>query len=170
MTEVIEPIRPTLLLATKLLPPRLPAGLIDRPRLVDLAAQAENRRLTVIKAPAGFGKTSLALTWLGWLRERGALVAWISIDADDDEPARFLHHLAQALRQACGNIGASAIALTADASLVPAQSIVATLINELIEVEDELYLFLDDYHLIGLPVVREVVAFLSSMRRRMSTS
>ncbi|CAL8479911.1 LuxR C-terminal-related transcriptional regulator [Caballeronia sp. S22] len=159
MTEVIEPIRPTLLLATKLLPPRLPAGLIDRPRLVDLAAQAENRRLTVIKAPAGFGKTSLALTWLGWLRERGALVAWISIDADDDEPARFLHHLAQALRQACGNIGASAIALTADASLVPAQSIVATLINELIEVEDELYLFLDDYHLIGLPVVREVVAF-----------
>ncbi|WP_321800437.1 LuxR C-terminal-related transcriptional regulator [Caballeronia sp. J97] len=159
MTEVIEPVRPTLLLATKLVPPRLPAGLIDRPRLADLAAQAGDKRLTVIKAPAGFGKTSLALAWLERLRGNGALVAWISIDADDDEPARFLHHLAQALRQTCGDIGASAIGLTAEASLVPAQSIVATLINELVDVEDELYLFLDDYHLIGLPVVREIVAF-----------
>ncbi|KXU92829.1 helix-turn-helix transcriptional regulator [Caballeronia megalochromosomata] len=159
MTDVIEPVRPTLLLATKLLPPRLPTGLIDRPRLVDLAALAENKRLTVIKAPAGFGKTSLALAWLDRLRTNGALVAWLSIDADDDEPARFLHHLAQALRQACGAIGASAIGLTAEASLVPAQSIVATLINELVEVEDELYLFLDDYHLISLPAVREIVTF-----------
>ena len=159
VTEVIEPVRPSPLLATKLLPPRLPAGLIDRPRLVDLAAQAENKRLTVIRAPAGYGKTSLALAWLNRLRQSGALVAWLTIDTDDDEPARFLHHLAQALRNACGNVGASAIGLTADASLVPAQSIVSTLINELVEVDDEVYLFLDDYHLISLPVVREVVAF-----------
>jgi LuxR family maltose regulon positive regulatory protein len=133
--------------------------LIDRPRLIDLAAQAENRRLTVIKAPAGFGKTSLALVWLNRLRSSGAHVAWLSLDTDDDEPARFLHHLARALRHACGNVGASAIGLTAEASLVPAQSIVSTLINELVEVDDEVYLFLDDYHLISLPVIREVVAF-----------
>ena len=147
---------PSLLLATKLLPPRLPAGLIDRPRLVALAAQVQNRRLTVIKAPAGFGKTSLALAWRERLRQLGALVAWLSLDEDDDEPARFLHHLAQALRQACGNVGASTIGLTAEASLVPAQSIVATLINELVEVDDEVCLFLDDFHLISLPVVHEI--------------
>lgn len=157
--ESIAPGRTSLLLATKLLPPRLPAGLIDRPRLVALAAHAGNKRLTVIKAPAGFGKTSLALAWLRQLRERGTLVAWLSLDTDDDEPARFLHHLAQALRQACGNVGASTIGLTAEASLVPAQSIVATLINELVDVEDEVCLFLDDYHLISLPVIHEVVAF-----------
>jgi LuxR family transcriptional regulator, maltose regulon positive regulatory protein len=159
VTELITPGRPSLLLATKLLPPRLPSGLIERPRLIALAARAEDKRLTVIKAPAGFGKTSLALAWLNQLRASGAHVAWLSLDADDDEPARFLHHLAQALRQACGNVGASAIGLTAEASLVPAQSIVATLINELVEVDDEVYLFLDDYHLISLPVIHEVVAF-----------
>ena len=61
-----------LFLATKVLPPRLPAGLIDRPRLVGLAERAEGKRLTVIKAPAGFGKTSLALTWLYRLRAHAA--------------------------------------------------------------------------------------------------
>jgi LuxR family maltose regulon positive regulatory protein len=159
MPEVIARGTPCLLLATKLLPPRLAAGLIDRPRLIELAAHAENRRLTVIKAPAGFGKTSLALAWFNQLRTSGAHVAWLSLDTDDDEPARFLHHLAQALRHACGNVGASAIGLTAQASLVPAQSIAATLINELVEVDEEVYLFLDDYHLINLPVIHDVVAF-----------
>jgi LuxR family maltose regulon positive regulatory protein len=159
MTEVVTPARPSPLLATKLVPPRLPTGLIDRPRLLELSAHAENKRLTVIKAPAGFGKTSLALAWLNRLRENDALIAWLSLDAADDEPARFLNHLAQALRHACGNVGASTIGLTAEVSLLPAQSIVATLINELVEVEDEVYLFLDDYHLISLPVIHDVVTF-----------
>lgn len=159
MIDVTARGQPALLLATKLVPPRLPSGLIERPRLIELTAQAENKRLIVIKAPAGFGKTSLALVWLQRLRASGAHVAWLSLDPDDDEPARFLHYLAQSLRRACGDVGASAIGLTADASLVPAQSIVATLINELLEVDDEVYLFLDDYHLISLPAIHEVVAF-----------
>ncbi|MEX3813171.1 LuxR C-terminal-related transcriptional regulator [Paraburkholderia sp. BR13439] len=152
--------RPPLLLATKIYPPRLPAGLIDRPRLVCLAGEAENKRLTVIKAPAGFGKTSLALTWLERLRRDGVLVAWLSLDSEDDEPARFLYHLAQALQQACDGVGASAIGLTTAASLVPAQSIVSTLINELVEVDDEVCIFLDDFHLISLPAVHDAVSFL----------
>ncbi|MCP3709314.1 LuxR C-terminal-related transcriptional regulator [Paraburkholderia sp. CNPSo 3274] len=152
--------RPPVLLATKIFPPRLPAGLIDRPRLVCLAGQAENKRLTVIKAPAGFGKTSLALTWLERLRMKGILVAWLSLDSEDDEPARFLYHLAQALQQASDNVGASAIGLTTAASLVPAQSIVSTLINELFEVDDEVCIFLDDFHLISLPAIHDAVSFL----------
>ncbi|MGF6732030.1 LuxR family maltose regulon positive regulatory protein [Paraburkholderia youngii] len=152
--------RPPVLLATKIYPPRLPAGLIDRPRLVCLAGEAENKRLTVIKAPAGFGKTSLALTWLERLRREGVLVAWLSLDSEDDEPARFLYHLAQALQQACDNVGASAIGLTTAASLVPAQAIVSTLINELVEVADEVCIFLDDFHLISLPAIHDAVSFL----------
>ncbi|AQV96702.1 LuxR family transcriptional regulator [Cupriavidus necator] len=149
-----------LLLATKLMPPRLPAGLIDRPRLLDLMESATARRLSVLKAPAGFGKTSLATAWLARLRAGGTRTAWLSLDGADDEPARFLHHLAKALRQACSDVGASAIGLTAETSLVPAQTVVATLINELAEVDDEVCLFLDDYHLISLPAIHDAVAFM----------
>src|SRR5579864_324846 len=135
---------PHLFLATKVVPPRLPVDLIDRPRLVGLAERAEGKRLTVIKAPAGFGKTSLALAWFARLRANGAQVAWLSLDAEDDEPARFLNYLAHALRHACGNVGAAAISLTADAAFVPSHAVVSTIINELVDVDDEVVLFLDD--------------------------
>ena len=144
---------------TKAFPPRISSGLIDRPRLTSLAEQAESKRLTVIKAPAGFGKTSLALAWINQLRTGGAQVAWLSLDPEDDEPACFLHHLAQAFRNACGNVGASAIGLTTEASLVPPNSVVSTLINELVDVDDEVYLVLDDYHLITLPAIHETTSF-----------
>ncbi|MFP3564138.1 LuxR C-terminal-related transcriptional regulator [Paraburkholderia sp. SIMBA_030] len=157
--EAIPSQKPPFLLATKVFPPRLPTGLIDRPRLNDLVEQADSKRLTVIKAPAGFGKTSLALTWLDRLRAAGAQLAWLSLDTEDDEPARFLHHVAQALRHACGNVGAAAIGLTAEASLVPAHSVVSTLINELVDVDDEVYLFLDDYHLISLAAIHDAMSF-----------
>ena len=157
--EATPPNRPPLFLATKVFPPRLPAGLIDRPRLLSLAGKAEYKRLTVIKAPAGFGKTSLALTWLDQLNASGAFVAWLSLDTEDDEPARFFHHLAQALRNACASVGASALSLTTEASLVPAHSVVSTLINELVEVDDEVYLFVDDYHLISLPVIHDAMSY-----------
>src|ERR1700754_1576846 len=146
---------PHLFLATKVVPPRLPADLIDRPRLVGLAERAEAKRLTVIKAPAGFGKTSLALVWLERLRANGTRAAWLSLDADDDEPARFLNYLAHALRHACDNVGATAISLTTDAAFVPSHAIVSTLINELVEVDDEVVLCLDDYQLINLPAIHD---------------
>ena len=157
--EAPSPHRPPVFLATKVFPPRLPAGLIDRPRLVALAGKAEYKRLTVIKAPAGFGKTSLALTWLNGLNASGAYVAWLSLDTEDDEPARFFHHLARALRNACASVGASALSLTTEASLVPAHSVVSTLINELVDVDDEVYLFVDDYHLISLPAIHDAMSY-----------
>jgi LuxR family transcriptional regulator, maltose regulon positive regulatory protein len=150
---------PHLFLATKVVPPHLPVDLIGRPRLIGLAKRAASKRLTVIKAPAGFGKTSLAVIWLDRLRANGAQVAWLSLDAEDDEPARFLNYLAHALRHACGNVGAAAISLTADAAFVPPHAVVSTLINELVEVDDEVVLFLDDYHLVSLPVVHDAMSF-----------
>jgi LuxR family maltose regulon positive regulatory protein len=150
--------RPPLFLATKVFPPRLPTGLIDRPRLAALAAQTETKRLTVIKAPAGFGKTSLALSWLNVLAAGSARVAWLSLDAEDDEPGRYFNHLAHALRQACANVGVSVIGLTAEASFVPANALAATLINELVDVDDEVYLFIDDYHLISEAPIHEAMS------------
>ena len=151
---------PTVLLATKVQPPRAPSGLVERPRLVALATQVMSRRLTVVKAPAGFGKTSLTLAWLKPLLSMGAKVGWLALDIDDDEPARFFHHFAQALRNACGNVGASTMRLTSEASLVPAQAFVPMLINELVEVDDDVCLFIDDYHLVSDPGIHEAVAFL----------
>src|SRR5258707_14967643 len=148
-----------LFLATKIVPPRVPADLIARPRLAGLAERAANKRLTVIKAPAGFGKTSLALSWLDQLRANGAKVAWLALDAEDDEPPRFVNYLAHALWHACGNVGAAAISLTADAAFVPLHAVVSTLINELVEVDDEVVLFLDDYHLVSLPAVHDAMSF-----------
>ncbi|MFM0337300.1 LuxR C-terminal-related transcriptional regulator [Paraburkholderia fungorum] len=158
MTQALPSTRQPVLLATKIVPPRLPAGLIDRPRLASLAAQTEKKRLTVIKAPAGFGKTSLALTWLSVLGTSSARIAWLSLDAEDDEPARYFNHLAHALRQACGNVGASVIGLTAEASFVPANSLASTLINELVDVDDEVFLFIDDYHLISEAPIHEAMS------------
>jgi LuxR family maltose regulon positive regulatory protein len=77
------------ILATKILPPRSAPGLIDRPRLIDLISQVQIRRLTVIKAAAGFGKTCLAADWAERLRRSGNSVAWLSLDDDDDEPSSF---------------------------------------------------------------------------------
>src|SRR5260370_10408314 len=150
---------PHLFLATKVVPPHLPVDLIGRPRLIGLAKRAASKRLTVIKAPAGFGKTSLAVIWLDQLRANGAKVAWLSLDAEDDDPARFLNYLAHALRHACGNVGAGAISLAGDAAFVPPHAIVATLINELAALDDEVVLFLDDYHLISLPAVHDAMSF-----------
>ncbi|WP_377713449.1 LuxR C-terminal-related transcriptional regulator [Paraburkholderia denitrificans] len=158
-TNATSAARPPVLLATKVIAPRIPKGLIDRPRLADLANEAADKRLSVIKAPAGFGKTSLALAWFSRLAASGTLLAWLSLDAEDDEPARFLHHLSHSLRYACGNVGASAIGLTAEASLVPANSVMATLINELVDVDDEICLFIDDYHLISLPTIHDAMSF-----------
>jgi LuxR family maltose regulon positive regulatory protein len=158
VTEAPPTNRPFLFLATKVFPPRLPTGLIDRPRLAGLAVQTETKRLTVIKAPAGFGKTSLALNWLNLLAPGNARLAWLSLDAEDDEPGRYFNHLAHALRQACGSVGTSVIGLTAEASFVPANALASTLINELVDVDDEVYLFIDDYHLISAPPIHEAMS------------
>ena len=158
VTEAPPMNRPFLFLATKGFPPRLPTGLIDRPRLAGLAAQTETKRLTVIKAPAGFGKTSLALSWLNVLSTGNARLAWLSLDADDDEPGRYFNHLAHALRQACSNVGTSVIGLTAEASFVPPNALASTLVNELVDVDDEVYLFIDDYHLISEAPIHEAMS------------
>src|SRR5258707_15819989 len=104
---------PHLFLATKVVAPCVPVDLIGRPRLIGLAKRAASKRLTVIKAPAGFGKTSLAGIWLDRLGANGAQGAWLSLVAGDNEPARFLNYLAHGLRHPCGNGSDRAISLTA---------------------------------------------------------
>ncbi len=146
-------------LATKVVPPRCP-GLIDRPRLLAMAAQLPAKRLAVIKAPAGFGKTSLASIWSEWLHQRGSSVAWLAIDSDDDEPPRFFFYVTQAMQRATPSVGADALDLIKETFLISPQAIVSTLINDLTDIDEEVYLFLEDYHWVTDPEIHHAVAFL----------
>ncbi len=95
-------------IATKVLLPRC-VGLVERPRLLELVSQVQTKRLSVIKAPAGFGKTSLAVAWANRLLQGGNPVAWFSIDASDDEPTQFIFYVSHALQCACDAVGRSEI-------------------------------------------------------------
>ena len=150
--------RQPLLLTTKVVPPRL-TGLINRPRLLDLVLQLPAKRLAVIKAAAGFGKTSLAVALAERLSQRGNSIAWLSIDSDDDEPSRFLFYVAQALQRACKGMGAGAIELIRERFLISQHVIISMLINDLADVDDEVYLFLEDYHWITDAGIHEALTF-----------
>ena len=145
-------------LATKVVPPRCP-GLIDRPRLLGAVSGLPAKRLAVIKAPAGFGKTSLALTWLQHLQQSRNAVAWLTIDSDDDEAPRFLFYMSQALHRAREGLGAAPSDLIREAFLISPHAIVSSLINDLADVEDEVFLFLEDYHWVTNPAVHDALAF-----------
>jgi len=124
-----------------------------------MTAQLPAKRLAVIKAPAGFGKTSLATVWSERLREGGNAVAWLTIDADDDAPPRFLFYVAQALQRACKEVGTAASDVIRESFLIGSAAVMAMLINDLADVDEEVYLFLDNYHWISHPEIHEVVVF-----------
>jgi LuxR family maltose regulon positive regulatory protein len=132
-------------IATKVLPPR-GAGLIERSRLLELVTQVPTKPLSVIKAPAGFGKTSLAVAWTDQLLQSGNSVAWFSIDANDNELTQFLFYVCHTLQRARDGVASLAIDLIRETSLISPHAIISTLINDLAEIDEEVYLFLEDYH------------------------
>jgi len=146
-------------LATKVQAPRRAPGLVERPRLTNFAGQLAAKRLTVIRAEAGFGKTSLALGWIDQVRKRGQIAAWLALDAEDSEPSRFLFYVAQSLKRACG-AGEASLRLMSDTSLVRPNAIAASLVNELAEIDDDVFLVIDDYHLVSHDEVHATLAFI----------
>jgi LuxR family maltose regulon positive regulatory protein len=124
-----------------------------------MTSQIAEKRLAVIKAPAGFGKTSLAATWLQQLQQSGNAVAWLTIDADDDEPPTFFFYVSHALQRACEGVGVAAIELIQESSLINPRAIISTLINDLADIDDEIYLFLEDYHWVTNPAIHEALEF-----------
>jgi LuxR family maltose regulon positive regulatory protein len=145
-------------LATKTVPPRL-RGLVARPRLLAILSELPAKRLGVIKAPAGFGKSSLAATWAEKLEQSGNCVGWLTVDSDDDEPTRFLFYVSQALHHACPDVGADAIGLILENNLIDPTAILSSLINDLAEIEDDVYLFLEDYHWLSAARIHQTVAY-----------
>ena len=145
-------------LATKIVPARF-RGLVARPRLLAILSELPAKRLGVIKAPPGFGKSSLAAAWAEKLEQSGNCVGWLTIDPDDDEATRFLFYVSQALHHACPDVGAGAIGLILENNLIDPTAILSSLINDLAELEDDIYLFLEDYHWLRASRIHQTVAY-----------
>ncbi len=135
------------LLSTKLYTPRLRPEHVARPRLTAMLHGVSTAALTLLSAPAGFGKTTLLA---GWLAEQPHPWGWLSLDGGDNDPSRFWRYTVTALRQALPGVGGPALAALAAPSAVPDPVQVALdhLLNELAEAPAPLVLVLDDYHLI----------------------
>ncbi len=147
----------TPLLATKLYTPPVRPELVSRLRLVERLDVGPNRKLTLVSAPAGFGKTTLVAEWLGSV---GRPVAWLSLDEEDNDPARFFTYLVAALQTVDPNIGQAAQAMSQSSQPPPPEALLASLINDLAAMPRPCILVLDDYHLIRSLPIHQMLAFL----------
>ena len=159
------------LLHTKLYLPRLRPSLVPRPRLIETLNQGLTGKLTLVSAPAGFGKTTLISSWIATLQSEDAApisnlqspasmqIAWLSLDENDGELARFLAYLIAALQRVEPHIGESARPLL-QASPLPVSSVLTTLLNDIAKQPDALMLVLDDYHAVDSLPIDEAVTFL----------
>ncbi len=144
-------------LATKIYIPPPRTNLVSRLRLVQRLNKGMAGKLTLVSAPAGFGKTTLVSEWLAGC---GCPAAWISLDADDSDPARFLLYLAAALRKVDPQLGQGMMGRLEAPQPPPVKSVLTALLNEIHSVPDAFVLVLDDYHAINSQQVDEALAFL----------
>ncbi len=149
-----------LLVRTKSECPQPRGDEIERPRLAALLDDAGNRRLVLIVAPGGYGKTSLALAWAARLRAAGRQVAWFSIDRDDNLGEVFFRYVLLALGKAGVDVAEILRRLDFESSLVRPQTAAALLSNALAEFDDDLTLIFDDYHLITNAEIHTGVQYL----------
>jgi len=145
------------LIRTKLRMPYTRSELVLRPRLQQKVTQGLRGPLTLIAAPAGFGKTTLVASCIA---DCGMPVAWLSLDMNDDQENRFLTYLVAALQAAEPAIGSEAAEMLAASQQAPSNVILTSLINDLDSFGSQMVLVLDDYQFIKSQAVHEQVTFL----------
>lgn len=143
------------LLATKLMPPPARGPLVTRSRLRRRLDESLQRTLTLVSAPAGFGKTTVVGDWLRAV-ERHA--AWLALDERDNDPARFWRYVGGAFERGDPTLGDTVTRLLRDNAGLESQ--LTALINALVLSPTEHLLILDDYHVITAPAIHEALAFL----------
>jgi LuxR family maltose regulon positive regulatory protein len=167
------------LLKTKLYIPPVRPELVPRPRLIerlnaglwpsglgedDLLQDRFACKLTLVSAPAGFGKTALIAEWLQHLRggsDQGKVsFAWLSLDEDDNDPVRFFTYLIAAIETVQADVGANAKSLFQSPHSPPLKTALTVLINDLATIPANVVLALDDYHVITQPAIHDALAFL----------
>lgn len=145
-----------MLLKTKLFVPKPPASIVQRERLTQILDAGIERKLTVVRAPAGFGKTSLVAHWI---TQRDYRVGWVSLDSADSDPARFTRHLIAAARQLHPTT-CHALDLNDATQTQTLADVLPVLINDLAELRERSVLVLDDYHLIDHPDIHDGMTLL----------
>jgi len=146
-------------LATKLFVPPQRHQAVERPRLTAKLVEGAltGRKLTLISAPAGFGKTTLLGQWIAVTSQRDPAmrVAWLSLEESDNDPARFLAYLIAALQQADPSISVGD-----PSAQQPIEAALTAIVNGVLQSDQKILLVLDDFQLIGDPSVRDAVGFL----------
>lgn len=145
------------LLRTKLFIPRPRSNLVSRLRLIERLNTGLDKKLTLIAAPVGFGKTTLLSEWIP---QSPRCVTWLSLDESDNDPTQFWIYLISSLQELRPDLGASALALLQSPQAPPTASILTSLINDLIAFPDTFVAVLDDYHLINIQPIHAALTFL----------
>jgi LuxR family maltose regulon positive regulatory protein len=147
------------LLTTKLHIPLSRPGLVERPRLIERLDEGLRlgHKLTLIFAPAGFGKTTLLSEWVAHC---GRSVAWLSLDEGDNDLTRFLSYLIAALQSINPGIGENALETFQFHQPPSLEALITTLVNQINITPEPFILILDDYHLITVQTVSQALSFL----------
>jgi LuxR family maltose regulon positive regulatory protein len=149
------------LVSTKLRPSQARPNLVARPRLITKLEREAGRKLTLISAPAGFGKTTLLVEWLKGREDGDQSVAWVSLDEGDNDPVRFLSYLVAALRRTVGeSFGEGVLAVLRSPEPPRVEAVLGAFVNELADLPGEVGVVLDDYHVIDSQSVHGIVTFL----------
>ena len=149
---------PNPIIKTKINPPAFKRNLVLRNRITASLSEGiqRGRILTLVSAPAGFGKTTLVGEWING---SDILTAWISLDESDSDPVRFLTYLVAALQTLISGVGDSVLAALQSSQPVSPKELLVTLLNDLDSNEDNFLLVLDDYHAIDSNAVDELLTF-----------
>lgn len=161
MATPLSPLSP--LLETKLYIPAWRRGDVPRPRLSERLERGVEGKLTLVSAPAGFGKTTVLAEWLGSTSEaasEGRAVAWVSLDEGDNQAGAFWTYVISALQRVAPGVGTNALSLLQSAQAPPIETVLATLLNELSGIPHDVVVVLDDFHVIEAQAVQTGVAFL----------
>ncbi|MFD6389068.1 protein kinase [Nocardia sp. NPDC060259] len=146
--------------ATKYRPPTPARATLARKRLLEHLRTSERTRLTVIHAPSGFGKTTLAAQWHDELIEHGAAVAWLTVDEDDDNVAWFLTHLVEAIRPIVPELAENLDRLLEADPDDPTRAVLTALVDGLHSGDQRVTLVLDDWQRVSSPASVAAVRFL----------
>ncbi|MEP6496260.1 MAG: LuxR C-terminal-related transcriptional regulator, partial [bacterium] len=155
-------------LETKFYIPRRGSALVSRPRLIERIREGATHKLTIISAPAGFGKTTLLAEWLADSTAGEGVAAWVSLDPTENDPALFWAYAIRALQKVHPEVGRHALSLLHAPQPPPAESVLTGLINDINAVDCDFILILDDYHVIDAAPVHSALSFLlDHLPRRM---
>ncbi len=148
------------LLETKLFAPKLRSSVVPRPRLIERLNTGVERKLTLISAPAGFGKTTLISEWLSSSSNVKRPSSWLSLDERDNDPALFWAYFVAALQRIDAHIGENLLPSLRTQNRSSIESALTMLINEISGIDRDFTVILDDYHSIDTEPIHEAVAFL----------